>query len=64
MGRIECVKIYSDPAKSNRIFPGKERGKRALMLTYLDSPMAEVFPPYKLLLSISTIFMGKQGLKV
>ena len=31
-------------AKSNRIFPGKGRGDKALILTDLDSPTAEVFP--------------------
>ena len=31
-------------AKNNHIFPGKERGYRNLILTFLDSPMAEVFP--------------------
>ena len=31
-------------AKSNPVFPGKGRGDRALILTYLDGPMAEVFP--------------------
>ena len=31
-------------AKNNHIFPGKERGYRTLILTILDSPMAEVFP--------------------
>ena len=33
-------------AKSNRIFPGKRGGDKALILTYLDSPMADVFPHY------------------
>ena len=33
-------------AKSNRVFPEKGRGDRALILTYLVSPMAEVFPNY------------------
>ena len=32
-------------ANSNRVFPGKGRGDRALILTYLDSPIVEVFPP-------------------
>ena len=31
-------------AKSNRVFPGKEKGNKALILTYLDSPMAEDLP--------------------
>ena len=32
-------------ANSNRVFPGKGRGDRAFILTYLDSPIVEVFPP-------------------
>ena len=38
------TKNRPNSAKSNRIFPGKETGDRTLILTYLDSPMAEVFP--------------------
>ena len=30
--------------KSNSVFPGKGRGDRAFILTYLDSSMAKVFP--------------------
>ena len=30
-------------ARSNSIFPGKERRNRALILTDLDSSMAEIF---------------------
>ena len=33
-------------AKSNSIFPWKERGDKALILTYLDSSVAEVFRHY------------------
>ena len=33
-------------AKSNRIFSGKERGNKVLVLTYLDSPVADVFRHY------------------
>ena len=52
-------------AKSNnRVFPGKGRGDRALILTYLDSPMAEVLPHYCLSFSISAIFRGKRMVKV
>ena len=52
-------------AKSNnRVFPGKGRGDRALILTYLDSPMAEVFPHYCLSFSIPAIFMGKRVVNV
>ena len=51
-------------AKIYLIFPGKERGDKALILTYLDSPMAEVFPDYCLLFSISAIFRGKRRVKV
>ena len=32
------AKYSPNSVKSNRIFPGKERGERALILTYLDSP--------------------------
>ena len=39
-------KNSQDIAKSIRTFPGKGRGNRALIFTYLDSPMAEVFPYY------------------
>ena len=51
-------------AKSSRVFPGKEKEDRALILTYLDSPMAEVFFHYSLSLSISAIFRGKRVIKV
>ena len=47
--------------KSNRIFPGKGRGDKAFILTYLDSPTVEVFLPCFL---TSAIFRGKQGVKV
>ena len=30
-------------ASSNRVFPGKRRGDRALILTHLVSPIAEIF---------------------
>ena len=49
---------------ANRVFPGKGRGDRALILTYLDSPMAEVLPHYCLSFSISAIFRGKRMVKV
>ena len=51
-------------AKSNRAFPGKEGRDRALILTYLDSPMAEVFPYCCLSFSISAIIRGKRVVKV
>ena len=51
-------------AKSNRVFPGKGRGDKALILTYLNGAMAEVFPHYCLSLSISAIFRGKRVVKV
>ena len=51
-------------AKSNRVFSEKGRRDRALILTYLDSPMAEVFPDYCLYFSISGIFRGKRVVKV
>ena len=33
-------------ANNNRVFPGKGRGDRALILTYLDDPMADIFSHY------------------
>ena len=51
-------------AKSNRVFPENGRGDRALVLTYLDSPMAEVFPHYCLSFSISAIFRVKRVVTV
>ena len=49
---------------SNRVFPGKGRGDKILILTYLDGPMAEVFPHYCLFLSILAIFREKRVVKV
>ena len=51
-------------AKSNRVFPGKKKEDRALILTYLNRPMAEVFPHYSLSFSISAMFRGKRVIKV
>ena len=51
-------------ANSNSIFPGKRRGDRALILTYLHSPIAEVFPHCCLCFSILAIFREKQVIKV
>ena len=51
-------------AKSNRAFPGKLRGHRSLILTYLENPMAEAFPNYYLFFSILGIFRGKSVVKV
>ena len=50
--------------QSNRVFLGKRRVDRALILTYLNSAMAEVFPHYCLSFSISAIFKGKRVVKV
>ena len=58
------AKNSTNSAKSNRIFPRKERGDRASILTYLDSQMVEVFPQFYLFISISAIFKGKRGFKV
>ena len=38
------VKSYQTRGKSNRIFPGKLREDRALILQYLDNPLAEFCP--------------------
>ena len=51
-------------AKSNRIFPGKGRGDKSLILSYLDSSMAEVYPHCCLFFSILAIFRGETGVKV
>ena len=51
-------------AKSNSVFPGKGRGDRALILTYLDSSLAEAFCHDCLSFSISAIFKGKRVVKV
>ena len=50
-------------AKSNRIFPGKGRGDKDFILTYLDSSTAESFPHYRLFFSILAIFRRKRGVK-
>ena len=51
-------------ANSNRVFPGKGRRDRALILTYLDSQVTEVFPDYCLYFSISAIFRGRRVVRV
>ena len=52
-------------AKSYSFFcPGKGRGDRALILIYLHSPMAEVFPHYCLSFSISSMFRVKRVVKI
>ena len=48
-------------AKSNRVFPGKWRGDRAFISTYLNSPMAEVFPHYCLSFFNSITFRMETG---
>ena len=40
------IKNSPNMVKGNRIFPGKGRGDNTLILTDLDSPMAEGFPNY------------------
>ena len=55
------AKNSPNSAKSNRIFPGKERGDRALILTYFDNPMADVFSHDYLFFSILVIFKGNRG---
>ena len=51
-------------AKSNLIFPGKGRGDRALILTYLVSSMTEDFLGYCLFFSILAISKRNLGVKV
>ena len=50
--------------KSNRAFPGKRRGERALILAYLDNPIAEVLPRYCLFFSILAKFREKRVVKI
>ena len=58
------AKNSPNSAKSNRIFPGKERGDRALILTYFNNPMAEVFSHDYFFFSILVIFKGNGGSKL
>ena len=46
------------------VFSRKERGDRALILTYLDNPIAELFPHYSQNFLISAIFRGKREVKI
>ena len=57
-------KISPNISNSNCVFPGKGRGDRALILTYLHNPAAEVFPHYCLSFSILAIFREKREVKV
>ena len=50
-------------AKSNPIFPEKGREDKALILTYLDSPMAEDFPHYLFFFDFGHL-QGETGVKV
>ena len=45
----------------NRLIPRKGIGDRALILTYVDSIIADVFPHYFLSFSILVIFKEKMG---
>ena len=51
-------------SNNNRVFSGKGREDRAFILTFLDGPMAEVFPHYCLSFSISAIFRENRVVKV
>ena len=50
--------------KSNRVFPRKGKGDRALILTNLDCPMADVSPHFFLSFPILATFRGKRVVKV
>ena len=54
------LKKSPNSTKSNRIFSGKWR---AMILTYLDSLMADIFPLYCQYISITAIFRGKRWTK-
>ena len=58
------AKNSPNSGKSNGIFPGKGRGDRALILTYMDSSMAEVFLDECLFFLILVIFSRKPEVKV
>ena len=49
---------FSKSEKTNRVFAGKGRGGRTLVLAYLDSPMAKVLPHIYLVFFILAIFRG------
>ena len=51
-------------AESNCVLPGNGKGDSALVLTHLNSLMAEVFFHHCLSFSISVIFRGKRVVKV
>ena len=57
------AKNNPNSAKSNRISPGKGRGNGALILTYLDSPIAEDFYYSCLFFSICAIVREKRGMQ-
>ena len=57
-------KISPNNEKSNRIFPGMGRGDRDLILAYLDSLLADIFPHYCLSFSILAILQGQRVVKV
>ena len=57
-------KKRSKSAKSNPIFHWKGTRDMALILRFLDSPMAEFNVFVALFFSISAIFSGKKGVKV
>ena len=58
------VIIIPNIVKSNHILPGKGRGDKDFILTYLDSSMTDVFPQYCLFFSILNILRRKRGVKV
>ena len=57
---LRRAKNSPDRAKSNYVFPGKGRGDRALILTYINSPMAEVFP-YSIYFCSIRLSSGENG---
>ena len=54
-------KISPNISNSNCVFPGKGRGDRALILTYLNSPMAKVFLHFCLIFLDFDHLQGKKG---
>ena len=57
------AKNSTNSAKSNRIFPGKRTRDRALILTYLDSSMAEGYLDYYVFFQFRPSSGGNLGSK-
>ena len=61
---LSLARNSPNSAKSNRIFSRKERGDKTLILTYLDSPMPEIFVSKYITFSIYVIFSENRRSKL